>query len=315
MVLVREKCIEYISTQLAVIKSKVELCSSLNLLNINIHMESFMCGLLNLVYSYNLVNLNNAQANYTSIDLGDRAKRIAIQVTSNTKSTKILHTIEGFAAKGYDKDFDQLIVLIIGVKKNYRSNFVAKNGFCISKNTDIIDFRDLLSKINGMDTPSLQRVVRYLQQEVSTHTTSTFAPTEDNRHDATELHTPAEPYYLGDNVDNLNAINTYATSVYTPIEHEWLLSNTGSVPWVDRNLVFVNSNGVRVRASCNILSVPTTLPGEQVSVKVQLDPRHFDCISECIWEMVDKQGNNCFPGSSHLFKVIVDAQFDSEFKS
>ena len=313
--LVREECMEYITSQLSIIKSKVELCSSLNLLNINIHMESFMCGLLNLVYSYNLVNLNNAQANYTSIDLGDRTKRIAIQVTSNTKSTKILHTIEGFVTKGYDKDFDRLIVLIIGLKKNYRSNFVAKNGFCISKNTDIIDFRDLLSKINDMDTPNLQRVVRYLQQEVSVHTTSTFAPAEDNSHGATELRTPAEPYYLGDNIDNLNTINTYTTSVYTPIEHEWLLRNTGSVPWVDRNLVFVNSNRVRVRANCNILSVPTTLPGEQVSVKVQLDPRHFDCISECIWEMADKQGNNCFPGSSHLFKVTVDAQFDSEFKS
>lgn len=305
---------EFITSQLAIIKSKVELCSSLNLLNINIHMESFMCGLLNIVYSYNLVNLNNAQANYTSIDLGDREKRIAIQVTSNTKSTKILHTIEGFVEKGYDKDFDRLIVLIIGLKKNYQGDFVAKNGFCISKDTDIIDFRELLSEINGMDTSNLYRVVRYLQQEVSTHT-NTLAPAEDNHHDTTELHTSAEPYYIGDSIDNSNTINTYTTSVYTPIEHEWLLRNTGSVRWVDRNLVFVNSNSVRVRANCNTLSVPTTFPGEQVSIKVQLDPRHFDCISECIWEMVDKKGNNCFPGSSYLFKVIVDAQFDFVSKS
>lgn len=312
--LVREESMEYITSQLAIIKSKVELCSSLNLLNINVHMESFMCGLLNLVYSYNLINLNNAQANYTAIDLGDRDKRIAIQVTSNTKSTKILHTIEGFVDKGYDKDFDRLIVLIIGLKKNYRSNFVTKNGFCISKDTDIIDFRDLLSKINGMDTPNLQKVVRYLQQEVSEQTASTFTPAEDNHHDITELHTPAEPYYIGDNIDNSNTINAYITSVYTPIEHEWILRNTGTAPWLERNLVFVNSNEVRARANCNILSIPTTLPGEQVSLKVQLDPRHFECVSECIWAMVDKQGNNCFPGSPDFFKVTIDAQFDFEFK-
>ena len=108
--LVREDYKEFITSQHAIIKSKVELCSSLNLLNINIHMESFMCGLLNIVYSYNLVNLNNAQANYTSIDLGDREKRIAIQVTSNTKSTKFLHSLEGSVEIGYDKDFDRLIV-------------------------------------------------------------------------------------------------------------------------------------------------------------------------------------------------------------
>lgn len=305
---------EYITSQLAIIKSKVELCSSLNLLNINIHMESFMCGLLNLVYSYNLVNLNNAQANYTSIDLGDRSKRIAIQVTSNTKSTKILHTIEGFMDKGYDKDFDRLIVLIIGLKKNYRSNFVAKNGFSISKDTDIIDFRDLLSRINSMDTPSLQQIVRYLRQEINDRTINTFTSSESNLHDAIELRTHAEPYYIGDEIKNTNTVCSYITSVYTPIEHEWILSNIGTVPWIDRNLVFVNSNEVRARANCNILSIPTTLPGEQVSVKVQLDPRHFDCISECIWAMVDKQGNNCFPCSPDFFKVTIDAQFDFEFK-
>lgn len=313
--LIRDECMEHITTQLSIIKSKVELCSSLNLLNINIHMESFICGLLNLVYSYDLVNLNNAQANYTSIDLGDRAKRIAIQVTSNTKSAKILHTIEGFVAKGYDKDFDRLIVLIIGLKKNYRSNFVAKNGFCISKDTDIIDFRDLLSEINGMDTPGLQQIVRYLQQEMSDRKVNTFISNGSAHPDAAELPSSTEPYYIGDNIDSLNSSNTYVTSVYTPIEHEWVLNNIGTVPWVGRSLVFVNQNNVRVRAKRTKIDIPSTLPGEKVSVKVQLDPRHFDCISECIWEMVDKQGHSCFPGYAHLFKVTIDAQFNLESRT
>lgn len=308
--LIRDECMEHITTQLSIIKSKVELCSSLNLLNINIHMESFICGLLNLVYSYDLVNLNNAQANYTSIDLGDRAKRIAIQVTSNTKSAKILHTIEGFVTKGYDKYFDRLIVLIIGLKKNYRSNFVAKNGFCISKDTDIIDFRDLLSAINGMDTPGMQQIVRYLQQEMSECAANTFISNGNTLPDTTESRSAAEPYYIGDNIDSPNSANTYVTSVYTPIEHEWVLNNIGTVPWVGRSLVFVNHSNVRVRAARNKIDIPSTLPGEKVSVKVQLDPRHFDCISECIWEMVDEQGHSCFPGYAHLFKVTVDAQFN-----
>lgn len=309
--LVREDCVEFITTQLAIIKSKVELCSSLNLLNINIHMESFMCGLLNLVYSYNLVNLNNAQANYTSIDLGDRANRIAFQVTSNTKNTKILHTIGGFVANGYDKDFDRLMVLIIGLKKNYRSNFVAKNGFSVSKDTDIIDFRDLLSKINSMDTTALQQIVRYLQQEMSTCVANTPISNDLTIPDISAV-CSIEPYYIGDNIDSQSATNIYVTGIYTPIEHEWVFANIGTVPWIDRSLVFANQKDVRVRATCNKIDIPTTLPGEKVSVKVRLDPRHFDCVSECIWEMVDNQGNNCFPGCSHLFNIIIDAQFKVE---
>ena len=71
--------IEEISTKLAWIKAKVELCSSLNLLDSNIHMEYFLCGLLNTIYGYHLKNLNTIQSNYISIDLGDTEEKVAIK--------------------------------------------------------------------------------------------------------------------------------------------------------------------------------------------------------------------------------------------
>ena len=107
------------------------MCSSLNLLDCNIHMEYFLCGLLNIIYGYSLVNLNSVQANYTSIDLGDSGNRLAVQVTSDNTSTKIKATVNKFIDNNYNLQFDRLVVLIIGSKKAYTADLTASNGFVI----------------------------------------------------------------------------------------------------------------------------------------------------------------------------------------
>ena len=117
--LTRQKLISEINSKLAWIKASVELNCSLNLLDCNIHMEHFLIGLLNRIYGYSLVNLNAEESNFISIDLGDREKRIAIQVTSDNTSTKIKETLKKFFENHYERDFDTLIIVIIGSKKRY----------------------------------------------------------------------------------------------------------------------------------------------------------------------------------------------------
>ncbi|EFC2680406.1 SMEK domain-containing protein, partial [Escherichia coli] len=78
----RKDNIDKISTKLAILAHKVELNTSLNLMDLNIHAEYFFCELLNMIYDISLVNLNSINANAKSIDLIDETKRLAIQVTS-----------------------------------------------------------------------------------------------------------------------------------------------------------------------------------------------------------------------------------------
>lgn len=163
----RQTLINEINSKLAWIKASVELNSSLNLLDCNIHMEHFLIGLLDKVYGYNLVNLNAEESNFTSIDLGDREKRIAIQVTSDNTSTKIKETLKKFFENNYDDNFDTLIIVIVGSKKNYTANFTTKGNFDFSPERHVWDFTKIYKDIENKKTEIIAEIAGYLVQELS----------------------------------------------------------------------------------------------------------------------------------------------------
>ncbi|WP_269452445.1 SMEK domain-containing protein [Paenibacillus jamilae] len=64
--------------------------------------EGLALKLLNLVYDYELIDLNHEFKNFPGIDLGDRTKAgIAIQVTSQTEKSKIDRTLKMFHKYNY----------------------------------------------------------------------------------------------------------------------------------------------------------------------------------------------------------------------
>lgn len=129
----REKYINEITKQLAWISTTVELLDSLNLNSINVHAESFFCGLLNTVFGYQLHDLNATEMNYTSIDLGDEKNKIAIQVTSEKTSAKIRKTLDKFVENEYYQKYDRLIIFIIGNKPNFSATFETNGKIEFSK--------------------------------------------------------------------------------------------------------------------------------------------------------------------------------------
>ena len=66
--------IQEIVSRLAWIKAQVEVLDSLNLYDINIHSETFFCGLLNVIFGYNLKNINDSEKNFPSIDTSHNAR-------------------------------------------------------------------------------------------------------------------------------------------------------------------------------------------------------------------------------------------------
>lgn len=164
----REIYINEITQQLAWISATVELLNSLNLNSINVHAESFFCGLLNVVFGYQLHDLNATEMNYTSIDLGDEKNKIAIQVTSEKTSAKIKETLRKFAEKEYYKKYDRLIVLIIGNKPNFSATFETNGKIEFSKERDIWDIKYLISQIGGKENHDLSVIAEYMSSQLVT---------------------------------------------------------------------------------------------------------------------------------------------------
>lgn len=85
-----------IAHSLALLSKEVEIRNAVNLYDINIVAEDFFPGLLNLIYGYELKNINYLEKNAPAIDLYDSKNKVSIQVTSDNDSAKIKHTISEF---------------------------------------------------------------------------------------------------------------------------------------------------------------------------------------------------------------------------
>ena len=72
----RVEILQNIAAKLGLLKNQIELENQINFYNNNIGSENLMCGLLNYIYGWNLVNLNKKEKNYPGIDLGDEKKKI-----------------------------------------------------------------------------------------------------------------------------------------------------------------------------------------------------------------------------------------------
>lgn len=161
--LLRERYINDVVNRLSWISTTVNLRNSLNLYDIDIHSESLFCELLNLVFGYHLENLNYAQKNYTSIDLGDRENRIAVQVTAQNTRTKIQETLDKFISNGYENEYDRLIVLIIGTKPKFKKPFITNCEFCFNITTDVWDITYLIDAISKKTDEQLSDIYEFFR--------------------------------------------------------------------------------------------------------------------------------------------------------
>lgn len=138
--------------------------------NINDRAEAFTIPLFKTLFGlYELKNLNEGQANFPGIDLGDIKNRVAIQVTSDTSLEKIKHTIELFVKEEFFQRFDRLLIFMIqGKQKTYSVDAIQqacedKLKFNISE--DIIDLNDLLKYVKGKEAEDLHQILILFENE------------------------------------------------------------------------------------------------------------------------------------------------------
>ncbi|NOQ77583.1 MAG: SMEK domain-containing protein [Methylococcaceae bacterium] len=163
----RQDYIEQITQALALLSRTVEINSSLNLTDINIHAENFYRDLLNLALGYKLENINTINPNAASIDLGDIENNIAIQVTSTSAISKTRKTVEKFIEKKLYNDYERLVILnLVGVTRHKDPFIGDAEKYQIDTKKDIWDYIDFARKINDKDTDSLKVIANFLHNEL-----------------------------------------------------------------------------------------------------------------------------------------------------
>lgn len=162
----RENYINNITSKLSWLVSEIKQKGFLKLYNDHIHAETFFCGLLNVIFDYHLKNANFSEPNAAAIDLADTINRIAVQVTTERTATKVKKTLEKFKTHGLYRQYDRLVILIVGDRPKYRATFETGCPLNFSAANDIWGIESLIEEIGRQDNGKLAQISDYLDKEL-----------------------------------------------------------------------------------------------------------------------------------------------------
>ena len=118
-----------------------------------------------------------------------------------------------------------------------------------------------------------------------------------------------KPLYPGDEL-YVYAFKPYEINSTDVFEHTWEIENRGTQTWTGRRLVYLRDpKRDRPEADPEVINIPTVKPKKAIKITTTFDGRGFDGEFHCQWEMQDRDGENCFPGRSQAFCVIIKAKY------
>lgn len=167
-----EKSLKRVSELMAWFVVQIEADNAMGLLDKNRIAEDVITPIFSEVYGYsNLKNLNQSGENFPGIDLGDKTKQVAFQISSNANSTKVKETLESFVNHKHYEHYKHLVIYDITTKqRSYIGtgwDEIIDGRFTFSKENDIRDYKDLLATIRHFDLDKIQRIEAILERHFS----------------------------------------------------------------------------------------------------------------------------------------------------
>ncbi len=171
----REELAKRIADRLNVVAGQLKTRSRASFTDSNNTLEFVMARFFNALLGWNLTDLNAEQANFPAADLGDRGRRIAVQITNQETSQKICETKDAASRHGLGKEFDRLIVFFLLPKKpGMPKKFAQPKG---GPKIETWDLADLLTQMKGLaDIAALAAAAKILDEELGSAGTSPIGP-------------------------------------------------------------------------------------------------------------------------------------------
>ncbi|MBN1185691.1 MAG: SMEK domain-containing protein [Bacteroidales bacterium] len=144
--------------------------NAINQYGINMLSETVLIPLLNEIFECDLKNLNSESNNFPGIDLGDKIKKVAFQITSNADSEKIKNTLESCVKHDHFKTYNKILVYCLTEKPETNKTYseFTQGKFQFNAKEDVLDFRDLLKVINSItDSDKIVRIENLLSKQFS----------------------------------------------------------------------------------------------------------------------------------------------------
>ena len=161
----RQAYLNFIEEKLSLLAVRIEMRGGLNILDLHLHSEDFYLHLFNLIFGWELQNLNAEKKNAAGIDLVDTTNKIIAQVSATATKQKIESALTKNLSsyKGYT-------FIFISISKN-ASNLRTKifsnpHHLEFLPDKDIFDIPSLLRIISEMDIDQQRGVYEFLKKEL-----------------------------------------------------------------------------------------------------------------------------------------------------
>ncbi len=167
-----------IKTLLSLIKSEIQEGGKLNLLDTNVHAEDFYRDLLNLVYGWQLQNMNQRNQNAAGGDLWYEDRKLIIQVTSTCKKEKIQSSIDKLEFEQFNGYRFKFLRIGGDVRKLRKETYKIHAGIAFDPQSDIMDSSSLLNDIIHLDIERLRAVSELCVNEIAPHGSTEITETD-----------------------------------------------------------------------------------------------------------------------------------------
>jgi hypothetical protein len=157
MIDLRQEAFNNISRVLAITRYDIEQRQLANEYGLNIHGENFFRDVFNFVYNdkFCLENDNFNSRNSACIDLIDKKKRIAYQITTTRTKEKIVNTLQALKQEKYKGYTIKIFFLLEKANPNKNTIAEIKKIFGLELNECLLDYTDLIRDIENLKTNKL----------------------------------------------------------------------------------------------------------------------------------------------------------------
>lgn len=166
----RDKYYSYIEERLATLCYMIEQRGKLNVLNYHLHSENFYRDLFNLLYGWNLENLNVAQQNVEAIDLIDNSNKIIVQISATNTKAKIDNALSKPLMRSYGSYTFKFISIAKSAKNLRGKTYTPPVGISFNPMQDIYDLSSILKGINSLKIGPLKKIYDFVKNELGVET-------------------------------------------------------------------------------------------------------------------------------------------------
>lgn len=156
----------YIEEKLNVISQRIETRGKLNLLDLHSHSEDFYMHFFNLLYGFNLENLNSKLQNVEAIDLIDHTNKIIIQVSATCTKQKIESALEKPILKKYNDYTFKFISISKDATELRKKTFNNPESLTFNPTSDIYDIVSILNDIKKGKAVKIKEIYNFIREEL-----------------------------------------------------------------------------------------------------------------------------------------------------